>query len=301
MTLPHDNATAKITIDGLAVCCFNKARKTWEIGYLHHRHRPVHTLLLHIEDENPIEIQDNIREITFSATNPQTPSFPGLANGFFDPVGIKPDRKSIPTTADDIEDFRWIINLQDPSDIEHGNATPKRAPFPVTRVFLHDAVCYTSRLSSKIVYRAPFTNRREHNPNHMNQATLEQHKFGRTNDQIAAEIFCATGNGAVTITIPGVLAQPRILRHRPGKPWNISLTNLCLRPVETRDTFEIGDFQLFYDVLTVTGQKQAIWGERPRAAAPDTEIHAKRYRATGRVDCDITWLGASETLDPIIP
>jgi hypothetical protein len=126
----------------------------------------------------------------------------------------------------------------------------------------------------------------------MNTSTLEAHRFGRTNDQTAADIFCDPDNGNVTLTIPGVLQQPRVLNHRPGNPWKISLTNLCSHPVVTTKRFEIGDFQLFYGVLTVDDE-QAIWGE--------PLFNAQGIIETGRVDCDITWLGASESLDPIMP
>jgi hypothetical protein len=305
VTLPHENATAKITIDGLALCCFNQAGRKWEIGYLHLNSQPQHDLILQIEDETPIDIPATIREITFTAVNPQTPSFPGSARGFFDPIGRRPDRHIFPTTADELENFRWIIDLQDPRDTGHGNANGRRAPFPVTRAFLHEAVLYTSRLSSREVFRIPFTGRPEHNPNQMDEPTRQGFRFGLTNDETAADIFCAPTNGAVRIEIPGVLPQPRVLPHRPGNPWKICLTNLCFRAIPST-IFDIGDFQLFYEVLTVTGQKQAIWGQ-PVVGQETTcsQILVPNRLGgpilSGRVDCDITWMGASETLDPIIP
>jgi hypothetical protein len=295
MTLPHNDATATITIDGLAVCCFNKGANKWEVGYLHHPDPCLHKLILQIEEETPIDIAEGIREITFMATNPQTPTFPGSENGFFDPIRHRlDDRNTFPTTADEIENFRWIIDLQDPRDVGHGNATLKRASVPVTRASIQNGVFYTHKVSSKVVFQAPFTDRQEDDPNGMDTPTLQRHVFGRTNDTTAADIFCAPANGTVTITIPNV--QPRVLPHRPGNPWKISLTNLCVRSA-TGPRFLRGDFHLFYDVLNVTGQKQAIWGERPNAA----RSQADRENFTGRVDCDITWLGASQTLDPIMP
>lgn len=308
MTLPHHNATATITIDGLAVCCFNKAQNKWEVGFLHPpMSEPQHALILKIDDEGPIQIPDTTSQITFSATNPQMPNFPGSANGFFAPLSARPGRHSFPTTADELEDFRWIINLQDPADSGHGNATPKRATFRVTRAFMQHAVFYTSRVASRPVLQTPFTRRREHDPNEMDDATRQRHVFGRTNDETSADIYCAPGNGAVTITIPG--AEPRVLQHRPGNPWKICLTNLCIRPVDTGKPLQIGDFHLFYDILSVSGQKRAIWGT---PANPQTRCSASGLSdkmltqppdkiVSGRVDCDITWLGASNSLDAIIP
>jgi len=46
MTLPHNEATATITVDGLAVCCFNKSANTWQFGFLHDPHPPLHKVRL---------------------------------------------------------------------------------------------------------------------------------------------------------------------------------------------------------------------------------------------------------------
>lgn len=288
MTLPHNNATARVTIDGLAVCCYNGGATKWEVGYLR---QAEHLLILSIENEPSIEIPGNIREITIGAVNPQTPSYPGEPNGFFS-MEERPLRTYVPTTADELENFRWIVDLQDPADAGHGNATPKRAGSGVTRTFIHNAIFYTRRLASKEVIRAAYTNAAADDPNNMNPATLEQHIFGRTNNQTAGDIFCRPADGAVTITIPGVLATPRTLPHRANQPWNIRLTNLCYRPGGTSiQRFRLGDFHQFYDVITVSSQKQCIWGE-----ATD-----KNFIDTGRVDCDTTWLSGLTTLDPIMP
>lgn len=289
MTLPHQNATASITIDGLAVCCFNKAGNKWEVGYLRHPMEPKHQLILEVENETAVEILEDVREITFSATNPQT--IPGTANGFFDPGGPRPNRHSFPTTADEIEDYRWIVNLQDPRDINHGNATLKRADCPVTRAFMHNAVFYSSKLAVRPVYRIPFTNMAQHDPNQMTEATRQQFIFGRTNNEVTADIYCAPDTGKVTLTIGG---QSRDFAHRSNNPWKIRLTNICPRTGGDGPRFELGDFHLFYSVLNVTGQKQAIWGE-PLIG------HGPIPLDTGRVDCDLTWAGASEKLDDIIP
>lgn len=303
MTLPHNNATAKVTIDGLAICCFNRGANMWDLGYLHHDHQPPHSLILEIDNEPSIDIPDPTAQIAFTTTNPQTPPYPGSPNGFFDPLGHRPDRGSVPTNADEVENFRWIINLEDPTDVNHGNVTLRKPSFPITRAFIHDAVFYTSRISPNNLYLAPFTNSPQDDPNNMGAATLSQHLFGRTNDEIAADIFCSPGNGAVTITIPGVLAQPRVLPHRPGNPWDIRLKNLCLNPTVGPGEFEIGDFHLFYDVLTTTGQKQAIWGKpvrvRPSSNTAAKKVGIPRDLVSGRTDCDTTWLGTSQTLDPL--
>jgi hypothetical protein len=288
MTLPHHNATATITIDGLAVCCFNKPANKWEVGYLRHPNEPRHQMILQIEDEVAVEIAETVREITIGATNPLT--IPEAPNGFFDPFGRRPSRHSFPTTANELEDFRWIVNVQDPTDINHGNATLKRADFPVTRAFIHNAVFYSSRLASRPVYRVPFPTLSTHNPNTMNEVALLQHLFGRTNNETAADIYCRPDTGKITLTIGG--SAPRDFPHRPGNPWKIRLTNLCPRTGGGTDRFEIGDFHLFYSVIDVSGQQKGMWGEPLAGPLPFD---------TGRVDCDTTWAGASESLEPIMP
>lgn len=288
MTLPHNNATARVTIDGLAVCCYNRGQTKWEVGYLR---QADHYLILRIENEPSIHIPNTTRQITIEAANPQTPSYPGEPYGFFSRED-RPLRTYVPTTADELENFRWIVDLQDPADTGHGNATPKQASLGVTRAFIHHAVFYSSRLSGKEVIRAAYPGTEADDPNKMNQATLERHIFGRTNNETTGDIFCRPNDGAVTITIPGVPGMPRTLQHRPGQPWNIRLTNLCYKPGSTSITrFKLGDFHLFYDVINVSEQQQCIWGE-----ATD-----KNFIDTGRVDCDTAWLSGLETLDPIMP
>jgi hypothetical protein len=286
MTLPHNNATARVTIDGLAVCCYNGGQTKWEVGYLH---QADHRLILAIENETSIEIPNTTREITIGAVKPHTPSYPGEPHGFFS-MERRPLRTYVPTSADELENFRWIVDLQDPTDTGHGNATPKQATSPVTRALIHNAVLYTSRLSAKEVIRAAYPGAAADNPNNMDPATLERHIFGRTNNETAGDIFCAN-DGAVTLTIPGVISGTRTFPHRPGQPWNIKLTNLCYHPGGTTiQRFKLGDFHRFYDVINVSNQKQCIWGE-----ATD-----KHIVDTGRVDCDTTWLSGLTTLDPIM-
>jgi hypothetical protein len=292
MTLPHQNATATITIDGLAVCCFNPDQNAWEVGYLHHPHVPLHSLELRIEGETGTTTIDHTHSrIIFNATNSRTPPYPGSPNGFFDPSGVTPDRKGFPTTADDLENFRWLINLQDPADAGHGHCSTRQGGIGITRAFLHNAVGYTSRIASRDVYRIPFNHVPPLDPNNMTEDQRNEFLFGKINDTTSFDIFCDPVDGFVSLEIPGLLPL-RILRHRPGNPWKINLQNLCFT-ADTKNRFEIGDFQLFYDVLRVDGQQQAIWGE--------PLFDANGIKESGRVDCDITWLGATQSLDDIMP
>jgi hypothetical protein len=47
MSLDHNQATANLLLDGLAICCFNPWTRVWEVGYLRH---PEHELGLDLGD-----------------------------------------------------------------------------------------------------------------------------------------------------------------------------------------------------------------------------------------------------------
>lgn len=289
MLLDHTQATAKLTIDGLAICCFNSGESKWDVAFLRHPQQPHHELILRIESEEAICIPEDTAVISFETVNGYFPD--GYPQGFFDNGPIS-DRKTYPVTTDEKENFRWVIDLENPLDVDHGNATLKPSGFPVTRTFIQDAVFYTTERSPQDLLLVLDTE----NPNQM----ADPHVFGKTNDEIAADIFCNPG-GQVIIKIDG--AERRRLDQRPGNPWQICLTNLCLQLQPTGERFEKGDFQLFYDALNITGQRHALWGEPVPGVVhchPFTEVGFLRERASGRTDCDTTRMGTSQTLDAIL-
>jgi hypothetical protein len=290
MPLDHNQATAKVTVDGLALGCYNRGESKWDLACLHHPHFPLHNLILTIDGNlvalNPPPFRTSL--IEFVAVSPNTP--PGFPNGFFD-LGRVPDRKVDPALgdADAAENFRWTVNLEDQGDIPHGQVTLRKPdpPFRLTRAFIHNGVFYTTERSPKILLKAPFTTNPLDDPNTMNQGQIQSHILGKTNDAIAADIFCDSLGGKVIVKIDNVPVAE--LPHRSGNPWQISLTNLC-PPSTSAPTqkFERGDFHLFYDVLTVTGQQHAIWGE---PVVP--------HFISGRADCDTVFMSDTQTLDPI--
>jgi hypothetical protein len=282
MTLPHNTATATLTIDGLAICCFNPATHVWD--------DPdavppcAHGLILTIQTNPPIPLPNTTSLITFETVNPQPPDYDGTyQHGFFDD-GLIITRKEAPTTADALENFRWVLDLEDPTDVP-GAGTLKKPSVPPTRVFIFNALFYTSAITSKDLYRVVDGI----DPNGLSAPAVEAARLGRTNDRIAADIFCAPG-GQVVIKVDGV--ERGRLDHRPGNPWQIGLTNLCVRNPSGR-RFDKGDFHLFYDALT--GQKLAIWGEPVGHALRNIPADL----VSGRTDCDTVRVGTSQTLDPL--
>src|SRR3954447_27038762 len=120
MPLPHNTATAQIIMDGLAIDCFNRRRQLWQVAFLRHNDHN-HRLILDIDGnaDTPIEFRPKrgiiIRIETLQGISPYR-DFP---DGFFDKGPIR-DRTRPPATADEAENFRWIINLEDPQSIGHG-------------------------------------------------------------------------------------------------------------------------------------------------------------------------------------
>jgi hypothetical protein len=306
MALSHDEATANLSIDGLAICCFNKSDAQWEVAYLHH---PLHShsLVLNIDGhpQAPLELPPDFNVISIKVTG-KSP-YGEFPKGFFgknDPIA---NRKKRPKNIDEAENFRWAIDLEEPTaDMGHGRGKlqPPRLNgerFPVSRAFIEKAVFYTQTLPQKNLSRL-FVG--EHGAT-MPQQEFKKRKFGRTNNVIGAditgeliEIVIVLGNGERIVLDPP-------LGHRVDDPWQISLTNM--RPdgiafhsesqknehshggsSELRSSMPgKGDFDLYYTAfkLNEIAEQRALWGF-PEVAA---------FRS-GRTDCNAVWLGTSTDL-----
>jgi len=281
MILPHDDATAKVTIDGLAICCFNRPATKWELAFLHHRHTPAHLLFLQVEGHPAKHLSETTRLITFETVNGRFPS--GFGDGFFDNGRIR-NRRVEPATPEERENFRWVLDLEDPHDVNHGNVKLKKPNFPVTRAYIEDAVFYTTARSPKDLILVSDGEDPNQTPN--------PSFFGKTNDEIAADIFCDPG-GQLVIRIDG--GEYLRLDHRPGNPWKICLTHLCGQLPPAKGRFEKGDFHLFYDALNITGNRHVLWGE----PAPNMIRSCAQDIESGRTDCDTVRLGSTNTLDEL--
>jgi hypothetical protein len=303
MPLPHNTATARIKMDGLAISCFNRARQLWEVGYLRHNQHG-HRLILDIDGnaDTPIEFRSKrgiiIRFETIQGISP----FRDFPNGFFD-RGLIANRKVAPANQDESENFRWAINLEEPPpDIGHGRGHLVKSPFPVTRAFIQNAVLYTLDLPVNDLHRLLVSE----NGETMSAGEFNQKKFGKTNNLIGADITCAAG-GAINVVIEDDEKSKIIpLPHRPGNPWQITLTNMRPETVATdRDSHgghgsvkalaakpRKGDFHLYYDVFRLDDRRQerALWG------FPEPS-KSRGFKVSGRTDCNMVFLGTSSNLD----
>ena len=294
MPFNPDTATANVIIDGLSISCFNRSTRMWEVGYLRH---PLHNLRLQINDEcdNVLILRQNqvIRIETTKGVKPDyDKTFP---DGFFDLKQVA-DRRLDPTAfgVDQRRNFRWAVNLDLGQDIPHGEGTLKKPPYPVTIAQISDAVFYANRLPPDNLFLLPLTV----DATALSTAALDQKVFGKAADEIGASITCEDGGG-ITITVDGEVV--RQLAHNPEKPWTINLKNMPAThdhihdhdhggahemPPVTAGTpkLEQGDFQLYYDSVEVTGEKQTFWGVVP-------------VTSSGRTDCNAGWVSKSSLAD----
>lgn len=290
MSLDHETATANLLIDGLAICSFNERNHIWEVAYLRH---PAHELGLDFGDESAIHrIPRNARVIKIETVRGQTPDYQHeFPLGFFDRQPV-PDRTRDPDdiSTDEKENFRWAMNLDDGADVPHGQIKLKPPPYPVTMAYISDAVFYSAALTPRNMYLIPLKN----NPAMMSQTALNRDLYGKTADQIGADIRCAAGGG-IKVTIDG--EELRQLPHTPGSPWQMMLMNMrpflsgghhmAVATTNTGATLEQGDFQIYYDAFDVTGQQYSLWGY------PSPMF-------SGRTDCNTPWIRRS-SLAALIP
>ena len=296
--LPHDEATANLFFDGLGICCFNR-QNVWEIGFLRDDNHD-HQLILDIDGfpDMPMSIVDEpgvvIRIKTVGGISPHT-QFP---KGYFG-SGTVTDRKKRPTSLDEAENFGWVIDLEKPGDIDHGAGHLTKPPgFPVTRTFIEKAVFYTESLPVKRLHRLFDSD----DGDGLSDPEFDARLFGRANDLIGADITCDAINIVIETTHGAPTTIPP-LPHRPGNPWQISLTNMRSTPVTTlrekdrnramklrRHPRRKGDFQLYYRAFKLDDERRqrALWG-----FADTIDFRS------GRTDCNMVFAGTSPNLNDL--
>ena len=301
MSLNHQDATAKIKIDGLAICCFNKKERRWEVGFM--RHDEHEFILRWADNTQALAIPAEARVIRIETVNGETPDYDKeFSEGFFDagPI-VNRKRNTDGLTTEEKENFRWAMNLDEGADVPHGTITIKPPPYPVTMVYISDAVFYTNAITPENMFLLPLVD----DPNKMSSKAVDRRLYGKTADEIGVDIKCAV-RGRIKITVDD--KEVASMEHRPGRPWGMELMNMridhnhggpghghmVMAPaaaaavaVEQAATlFQQGDFQIYYDSLDVTGDKYSLWGKRPPGAA----AVPSPFGMSGRTDCNTPWV-----------
>src|SRR5689334_6278170 len=187
--LPHDQATANLYIDGLAICCFNSKRtpKRWEIGFL--RHQDHHLMIKAVRDGDSWENEIDPAALTleFKTIDGVTPDYDTkYPDGFFDVEILTHEKRKVKPNQGDqehIENFRWTLDLNDKVDVDHGRIKKLVRPgYGATVAYLDDAVFYTQDEISANVFLVPAGE----DPRGLSDADLEARgwKLGLTNDQL---------------------------------------------------------------------------------------------------------------------
>ena len=262
--LDHPNATATVSITGLALGCYNKATQNYEVGFLRYN---CHNLVIEVRKKTDgddsvmvYEIKDHQHRIFIDAANAVSPQDPIYT------VGEHFDRKQ---SNHDREDFRWVIDFE--NDFNSGNPVELRPPtVPVTEMYMEKPRLYadTELFTPEqylLVRIDPGTNQPVENE--------DPEVLGFFTQGIKADITCQNG-GAVLLRVEGPQGFQVHLPHGYG-PHEIIITNICepkavdeeeeeeeIRGDADRNgngNAELTDFRLFYSIIRDTnGEKYDV-------------------------------------------
>lgn len=286
--LDHDNATATVSITGLALGCYNKATQNYEVGFLRHdNHDLTIEVTKKLDGEDSVmlyEIIDHQHRIFIDAENAIAPREPIYT------VGEDFDRTQL---NGDLEDFRWVIDFE--GDLNDGDQVELQSPdVPVTEMYVSKPRLYgDSALMTQdpqfIVRIDPATNEAV--------AGEDPELFGFFTEGIKADITCQDG-GAVILRVEGPQGFQVELPHGYG-PHQITIKNICPPKASedgsgSADTGATGDgtgepgptdFRLFYSLIVDTA------GEK-------FDIQSPPNSGEGAV-CNGSTLGRSPSLFPL--
>ncbi|MET0623269.1 MAG: hypothetical protein ABW250_09840 [Pyrinomonadaceae bacterium] len=289
MTTPNCLSTAPgilaadLTIDGLALCCFNQtipSNKFWEVAYPRHRK---HSLAITIDEVvigrqrdrtivSNYPVPRNLESFNVrldTGTNDIYQGFPhgGCRTGNFNRTGA----------GNDPNDIRWMIDVAG-SEPDHGTVTLKPkggGRVGVTLARLHHSLFFTRRPSAHPV---KLTSRCGGDP-------ADYEDFGPTNREMGALMKAPTPGKIVFEGINIHTSQP--LDFDASKSYKIKIINEDKFSSEHWPGHVKGDFHFLYDIIAVTGAQKELW------AVPDDE------KVAPDGDCNPNGFGGS-TLEPLI-
>lgn len=265
MPLDHTNATATISVTGLALGCYNRNTSNWEVGFIRHPRHVLNVEVTKETSEGPANMTfqiDNRHSIFVEAVNVIPPLEPLFTPGDFDRQ--KP--------GNDPEDLRWLVDLEK----ELNNNEPvvfKQPEFPVTPLLVSQPVIYANP-TKFLVGSADL----------MKLGDKNVKPFGTVGEAGDADIRCGEG-GAVILRVDGPLGFSIELPHIAGATHTIEMENLCPdSPGKKPD--EPSDFTLYYSIVRDTA------GEKFDLIVPDHK------NGVGAV-CNAVFLGERDSLFPL--
>jgi hypothetical protein len=281
---------AELTINGLALCCFNQMdanNKFWEVAYLRHKR---HTLSITIEEV----VAGGVNRVILprSTITEPLPSFSisldvGTNNIYqnFPQGGCRPGNFNRADPArNNPNDLRWMIDFAG-ADPDHGTVTRLKprggGRIEVTLANLHHTLLFTKNPGTLPVRLVPKGS---------SDPTAQGFELGRINEEIGGLMMAPTG-GQIVFT--GLNIQP--LSFNAQTSYKIEIVNEDFFNAEqwpgpaSNLLLTKGDFHLFYEVIDVDGQQKELWAIVP----------AIRPRTAADGDCNPSST-SSATLQPLI-
>lgn len=224
--LDHDNATAIVSISGLALGCYNATTQNYEVAFLRHE---CHALKIEVKKKLPCgeskmtyEIQDTHHRIFIDAENCVTPADPIYFIGDdYDDF----DRSEI---NGDPEDFRWVVdferNLNNGELVELEIARDPETHEPlltVIEMYISKPRLYTD---TEKMTDGPFS-LVSLGPDGEPVPNKAPEPFGLFTEGVKADITCQNG-GAVIFRVDGPQGFQVHLPHG-SSPHEITITNIC--------------------------------------------------------------------------
>jgi len=259
-------AVAELTIDGLAICCFNSSKKYWEVAYLRLKN-PKHELVINIQEVNVLgelvgppkrhQIPEGVLSIGIKLTTGSDQHYTAYPKG--GPTDPNFDRDAL---NNDPHVLNWMIDLSGPEP-KHGKfkkLKPKggdRVPVSLARIY-----------HSLFMVRRPGGDAVKLSPKGKGPSGEGNFRLGRINEEIVG-ILLATAPGNIEFSFtPAGSHSIDPLPYSGTRLYRIAITNMDVQtkflPVEKRemqDGYVKGDFHHFYEVLETDDKtkEQELW------------------------------------------
>lgn len=297
--LDHENATAIVSISGLALGCYNATTQNYEVAFLRHE---CHALKIEVKKKLPyggestmmFEIKDTHHRIFIDAENCVTPADPI----YF--VGDDYDDFDRSEINGDQEDFRWVVdfdrNLNNGELVELEIARDKKTHEPlvtVTEMYISKPRLYSDSDPEKFT-EGPFTLLSLGDDG--KPIANKEEPFGLFTEGVKADITCKDG-GAVIFRVDGPQGFQVHLPHGSG-PHEITITNICppkedentgrdttgdsARPGTVPGEYEPTDFRHYYLLIKDTnGKKYDV--KKPPASGEGAVCNIGNVGGDGRI------------------